>query len=128
MPETALGAWLRGLREDNDLSLRDLAQRSEVDHAYIYRLETGAKESPSGDVINKLDTALSLAERDSQILRFLSANPNIDVKYVEFVRTRPDVTFPEFHTLTTVVNRGAQPDLAKSLIRVRALLAEDDDG
>jgi transcriptional regulator with XRE-family HTH domain len=38
MPETALGVWLKGLRDRRDLSLRDVAERSEVDHAYIYRI------------------------------------------------------------------------------------------
>ena len=128
MPETALGAWLRGLREDNDLSLRDLGLRSEVDHAYIYRLETGAKEAPSGEVVNKLDGALSRSERDSAILRFLASHPNIDVNIVAFARANRDVTFPEFHMLTTVVNRGTQPDFSTSLTRIRRILAEDDDG
>lgn len=46
MPTSALGVWLKALR--GDLSLRELAQRSEVDHAYIYRLETGAKNRLRG--------------------------------------------------------------------------------
>ena len=51
MPETALGIWLKDLRDRRGLSLRELAERSNVDHAYIYRLETGAKEAPSQDVV-----------------------------------------------------------------------------
>ena len=30
MPDTALGVWLKGLREARKLSLRELGQRSEV--------------------------------------------------------------------------------------------------
>jgi len=128
MPETALGGWLKGLRERGDLSLRDLAQRSDIDHAYIYRLETGAKESPSDEVVTKLTSALSLTDRDAEIFRFLATHPNTDINIVNFVRENPGVTFTEFHMLTTVVNRGSQPDFATSLARIRRILEEEDDG
>ena len=72
MPETALGTWLKGLRDRRGLSLRDLAERSDVDHAYIYRLETGAKEAPSDEVVDKLLSALTPPKRDDEILRFLA--------------------------------------------------------
>jgi HTH-type transcriptional regulator, competence development regulator len=122
MPESALGVWLKGLRDRRDLSLRDVAERSEVDHAYIYRLETGAKEAPSDDVINKLVSALTPPKRDVEILRFLVSHTNIDVKLIEFVRADPNISFDEFHMLTTVVNRGARPDYATSLSRVRRFM------
>jgi transcriptional regulator with XRE-family HTH domain len=124
MPESGLGSWLKGLRERRDLSLRDIAQRSEVDHAYIYRLETGAKEAPSDEVISKLISALTPSERDVEILRFLVGHPNIDVKLLEFVRADANISFNEFHMLTTVVNRGARPDYATSLARIRRFMRE----
>lgn len=123
MPETALGYWLKGLREDRQFSLRDVAQRSEVDHAYVFRLETGAKEAPSQEVVDKLAAALSLSARDAKVLGFLANHPNIDVKLVEFVRTKKGVSFDEFHMLTTVVNRGARADYETSLARIRRLLS-----
>jgi len=128
MPESALGIWLKGLRDSRELSLRDVAQRSEVDHAYIYRLETGAKEAPSEEVVNKLVAALSPSERDVKILRFLAAHPNIDINLAEFVRADVNVSFDEFHMLTTVVNRGARADYATSLARIRRFMNEDGDG
>ena len=128
MPESALGVWLKGLRERSKLSLRDLAQRSEVDHAYIHRLETGEKEAPSDEVVNKLNAALSPTKRDAEMFRFLASHPNIDVNMLKFVRENVNVTFAEFHMLTTVVNRGARPDYATSLARIRRILQEDDDG
>ena len=128
MPETALGVWLRGLRERSKLSLRDLGQRSEVDHAYIHRLETGAKEAPSDEVMNKLSAALSPTKRDTEVLRFVAGHPNIDISLLNFIRENEAVTFAEFHMLTTVVNRGARPDFATSLARIRRILQEDDDG
>lgn len=128
MPELALGIWLKGLRDRRDLSLRDLAQRSEVDHAYIHRLETGAKEAPSDEVVNKLVSALAPPKRDVKILRFLVSHPNVDANLVEFVRADANISFDEFHMLTTVVNRGARPDYATSLARIRRFMKEDDDG
>jgi transcriptional regulator with XRE-family HTH domain len=122
MPETALGFWLKYLRGRRDLSLRELAERSSVDHAYIYRLETGAKEAPSDDVVSKLVAALTPGKRDTDILRFLVGHANIDVKLIEFVREDPDISFDEFHMLTTVVNRGARPDFATSLARIRKFM------
>ena len=128
MPDSGLGMWLKGLREERDLSLRELAQKSEVDHAYIYRLETGAKESPSSDVIDRLVGALKPSSRNVAILRFLATNPTVDTKLVEFARHDDAVTADEFRMLTTVVNRGARPDYATSLARIRRFMAEDDDG
>lgn len=122
MPETALGVWLKGLRDRRDLSLRDVADASEVDHAYIYRLETGVKEAPSEEVVDKLIAALTPPRRDADILRFLADHTSTDVKLIEFVRANPTVTFDEFRMLTTVVNRGARPNYATSLERIRQIL------
>jgi transcriptional regulator with XRE-family HTH domain len=122
MTETALGFWIKDLRDRRDLSLRELAERSSVDHAYIYRLETGAKEAPSDEVVVKLVSALAPPQRDAEILRFLVSHGNINVKLLEFVRDDPSVAFEEFHMLTTVVNRGARSDYATSLARIRKFM------
>jgi HTH-type transcriptional regulator, competence development regulator len=122
MPETALGIWLRNLRDRRELTLRDVAERSKVDHAYIYRLETGAKEAPSDDVVDKLVAALTPPVRDAEILRFLVSHASTDAKLIEFVQADPDISFDEFHMLTTVVNRGARPDYATSLARIRKFM------
>jgi transcriptional regulator with XRE-family HTH domain len=117
---------LRELRNERGHSLRDLAQRSEIDHAYIHRLETGAKESPSAEVMTKLVCALALAPRDAEIVRFLADHPNIDPGLVSHVIADRSISFDEFHMLTTVVNRGARPDYATSLARIRRFMEEED--
>ncbi len=127
MPESALGRWLKALRDDRRLSLREVSQRGEVDHAYVYRLETGAKESPSEEVINKLIAALTPSARDVEILRFLASHPNVDSNLADFARQDASVTPEEFHMLTTVVNRGARADYATSLTRIRRFMQEEDD-
>lgn len=128
MPDTALGVWLKGLREERKLSLRDLGQRSEVDHAYIYRLETGAKEAPSEDVVEKLAKALSASKRDHDILRHLARQTNVDSNILEFVRKDKSISADELQMLSTVANRGARADYATSLARIRRMMIDDDDG
>lgn len=128
MPESALGLWLKRLRNARSLSLREVAQRSEVDHAYIHRLETGAKEAPSQEVIKKLVNALSPTTREIEILRFLASHPNVDAELAEFAARDVSVTPEEFHMLTTVVNRGARPNYAISLERIRRFMREDSNG
>ena len=54
MSETALGFLLRELRKDRGHTLREVSQLSAVDHAYVQRLETGEKTSPSDEVLAKL--------------------------------------------------------------------------
>ncbi|CAN1724166.1 XRE family transcriptional regulator [Hyphomicrobium sp. 1Nfss2.1] len=128
MPESAFGNWLKSLRERRDLSLREVSQLSDVDHAYIYRLETGAKEAPSDEVVGKLISALTPPKRDAEVLRFLASHPNVDPKLLEFLRTDAKISFNEFHMLTTVVNRGARPNYETSLARIRRLWGDDDGG
>ena len=123
MSESALGNWLKALRDDRSWSLREAAQRAEVDHAYVYRLETGAKESPSEDVLDKLIRALTPSARDTEILRLLATHPNVDPALADFARNNPTVSPQELHILTTVVNRGARADYTLSLERIRRFMS-----
>jgi transcriptional regulator with XRE-family HTH domain len=126
MPETALGLLLRELRSERTLNLRELAQLADVDHAYIQRLETGVKTSPSDEVLAKLARALRAAKREAEMLPYLARNPDVPVSLVEFVRREPSVTFGDFRGLATIAHRGAgRPDYATSLRRLRALWNED---
>ena len=128
MPETALGLWLKGLREGRKLSLRDLGQRSGVDHAYIHRLETGVKEAPSEEVLDRLATAMSASERDRDVLRYLARQTTVDSKILEFVRNDQSISADEVQMLSTVVNRGTRADYATSLARIRRMMTDDNDG
>src|ERR1700686_608284 len=96
MAQAALGFLLRNLREERGLTLRELAQLAEVDHAYVYRLETGAKESPSEEVLTKLIRALKAPKREAEMIRFLAANTATEAGLVEHVREDVTVTFEEF--------------------------------
>jgi transcriptional regulator with XRE-family HTH domain len=46
--------YLKKLRKDNGLSIRQLALYSEVSHAYLSQIENGLRGNPSPDVLKKL--------------------------------------------------------------------------
>jgi HTH-type transcriptional regulator, competence development regulator len=126
MPQSALGFLLRSLREERGLSFRELAQLAGVDHAYVHRLETGAKESPSDEVVSKLIRALKAPRRETEMLRYLVAHPEAEVGLVAHVRQDPSVTFVEYAAAAGMVHRGARPDYATRIARVRRILKEED--
>lgn len=70
MTVPAFGLFLRRLREARTLSLRELSKLAEVDHAYLYRLEQGEKESPSDDAVAKIARGLKVTKRQERLLRF----------------------------------------------------------
>jgi HTH-type transcriptional regulator, competence development regulator len=127
MAQAALGFLLRNLREERGLTLRELAQLAEVDHAYVYRLETGAKESPSEEVLSKLIRALKAPKREAEMIRFLATNTATEAGLVEYVRKETTVTFEEFAGAASMAFRGGgRPDYATRIARVRRFLREDD--
>jgi transcriptional regulator with XRE-family HTH domain len=127
MAETALGFLLRRLREERGLSLRELGQLAGVDHAYIHRLETGDKESPSDEVLTKLIRALKAGKREAEMLRYLAAHGETRADLVAHVMADPAVTFEEFAGVAITNFRGTvRPDYAKQIERVRRILADQN--
>lgn len=126
MDESALGVLLQSLRNQRGLSLRELAQLSDVDHAYIYRLETGDKESPSVEVISKLLRALKAGKRESDIVRYLADHAATDPELVRNAVADKTVTYEVFAMVAGAAHRGARPDYPKLIARARMLLEADD--
>ena len=77
MAQPAFGLLLQRLREGRGLSLRELGQLADIDHAYIYRLETGDKESPSEEVLSKLLRALKAAKREGEMFHYIAEHPKL---------------------------------------------------
>ena len=127
MAEAALGFLLRNLREERGLSLRELAQLADIDHAYIYRLETGDKECPSTDVLAKLTKALKAGKREAEMLRFLADHTETPAGLVAEVTKNPAISFRVFAAAAGAAYRGKPQDYSKLLERVGKILAEDDD-
>ena len=126
MGVSALGALLRFLREQRGLSLRELGRLAEVDHAYIHRLETGSKESPSAEVIGKLAKALKTAKRDSNMLLYLTAHPDTPVELVELATKDSSITYDVFIGAASMAFRGRRPNFEQIIQRVRSFLDEED--
>jgi HTH-type transcriptional regulator, competence development regulator len=124
---SALGVLLRFLREERGLKLRELGQLADVDHAYIYRLETGAKESPSEGVLSKLIRALKAGKREALMLRFLAEHPATDVALVKLALGDASITYEIFAAAAGTAFRGAaRPDYAKIIELVRRIMDEEN--
>jgi len=126
MTQSALGALLHNLREKRKLSLRELAQLADIDHAYIYRLETGDKISPSEEVLSKLIRALKPDKREALMLRYLAKYPETDKALVMYVIDDPSISFEIFTSTAGAAFRGStRPDYPKLIQRVKKILGEE---
>lgn len=106
--------------------MRELGQLAGIDHAYIYRLETGDKESPSEEVLAKLIRALKAGKREGDMLRYLAQHPETDPALVANVLNDPTVTYEMFCSAAGAAFRGTgRPDYSKLIERVRRILEED---
>jgi transcriptional regulator with XRE-family HTH domain len=127
MAQPALGFLLQHLREERGLSLRELGQLASTDHAYIYRLETGDKESPSEEVLTKLIRALKAGRREADMLRYLAEHPQVEPGLVAHALADPTVSYEEFSSVAGVAFRGTgRPDYPKLVERVRRILREEN--
>ena len=125
MAQPAFGFLLQSLREQRGLSLRELAQLSDIDHAYIYRLESGDKESPSEEVLAKLIRALKAGRREADMLRYLAQHGETDAALVAHVLSDPAITFEIFASAAGAAFRGiGRPDYPKLVERIRKIVAE----
>ena len=127
MKKNGLGFLLQHLRERRGLSLRELGQLAQTDHAYIYRLERGERGAPSEDVLLRLIRALKAERREADMLRFLAAHPETAQDLVVAVLNDPTVTYDVFATAAGAAFRGsARPNYAQLLARVRKILSEEN--
>ncbi len=123
MALSAFGVVVRHLRENRQFSLRELAQLSEIDHAYIHRLETGEKESPSDETVTRLIKVLKAGPREAEMLRFLAKHPEVDPKLTEYVtKEDPTVDFDIFASAAGMRHRGARPEPKELIVRIRKLV------
>lgn len=127
MAQWGFGVLLRTLREERGLSPRELARLAEIDHAYVYRLETGEKESPSEEVLAKLVRALKAGKREAEMLRYLAQYRETDPALVKHVLGDPSVTFEIFASVAGAAFRGStRPDYGKLIERTRRILSEEN--
>jgi transcriptional regulator with XRE-family HTH domain len=128
---TAFGTVLRRLREGRGLSLREVSQLADVDHAYVHRLETGAKEAPSDDALARIFRALKPTKRQERVLRFLVGR-EVALELVEAsIIDDQGVAIEDFESVAQMSFRGKKPtDINgwRSLITKVRKIREDLEG
>lgn len=128
MSQTGLGVALKMLREKRTLSLREVGQLSTIDHAYVYRLETGEKTNPSQDLVDKLLKVLKPSERDITLVKWLVDHADADPDLVEFVLKDPQIAIHEFTAAAGIRHREtSRPDPATLIARIRRAFADDEE-
>lgn len=126
MPQTGLGVALHKLRERRTLTLRELSQLSTVDHAYVHRLETGEKTSPSDELIGKLLKVLKPTEREADIVKWLTNHTEADPGLVEYAFEDETIGADVFTMAAGARHRGnTRPDPATLIARIRRALDEE---
>lgn len=118
MAQSGLGLLLRKLREARNLSSRELGQLADIDHTYIYRLETGEKQSPSDDLLTRLLRVLKADQREIEMAQWLTAN-EANPDWVHYTLAT-DMTAEMFEMGASMRHRGgARPDMETIEARVR---------
>ena len=128
MDRTGLGVLLQHLREARGLKLRELAQLAKVDHAYVHRLESGAKERPSEEVLKRLLRGVNAGKREAEILRYLAEHPRTAPALVDLVIDDGTITYEAFAATAGIAFRGTgRPDYRRLVNRVRRVLDEEEE-
>lgn len=128
MSQTGLGIALKMLRERRTFSLREVTQLSDIDHAYVYRLEIGEKTNPSIDIVEKLLKVLKPADRDVQMVKWLVEHSDTSPELVEYVLNDPSIELDVFTIAAGAGYRSSnRPDPATLIARVKKAFFEDDE-
>src|SRR6266496_3931304 len=103
------GQFLKKLREEKNLGLRELARLVDFDAAYIYRLEEGEKRSPSDDVLKAVIRSLKPGDRRARILRFLAEHGAASDELVNLAATDENIPIEDFESAARASFRGSPP-------------------
>jgi len=128
MSKTGLGVALKKLRERRALSLREVGELSKVDHAYVYRLESGEKTNPSLAMVEKLLKVLKPGERDAALVLWLVDHAEADPRLVDFAIEDTSISIEVFSAAAGVRHRGnVRPDPATLIARIKRAFDDEDD-
>ncbi|WP_086134590.1 helix-turn-helix domain-containing protein [Methylocaldum sp. SAD2] len=126
----SFGYALRKFREDRNLSLREFGKLSEVDHAYIHRLEKEEKTAPSEQVIESFIRALKLSPRRARLLRLL-VGKTVNETLVDVFIEDEDRPLELLQPLAQMSFRGVRPetkdDWRKKADQLSRLLEDDEE-
>lgn len=109
-----LGERIKMLRSAKGWSSGQLAEEADVSRAYLWQLETGGKDNPSFDVLEKLANALGVSVSEFSDSRAASSGQSpMPPALLEFVRNRGrdlGITKQDIEVMKGVHFRGVQPD------------------
>ena len=108
-PEVTFGTFLKELREEKGLKLRELARLSKQDPAYIYRLESGERTSPSDDVLRTLVRSLKPDERREHIFWLLAERGEVSDSLVSLVLQDEKIVIEDFESAARASFRENPP-------------------
>lgn len=117
------GAFLKIAREEQDLSFRQLEQKTDIDHAYIWRLEQGDNKNPSEEIVNKLGKELNLSKRKREIFSLLAHQEIPDPLY-ELMAEQSEISWDSFVSVATMSNRGKRPTNKEEWLRFVTMIDE----
>lgn len=124
--------FLKMLREEKNLGMREFARLSDQDPAYIYRLEAGDKSSPSAEVLKSLIRSLKPDERQARILRLLADRGEVDDVLVKLVLKDTKIVIEDFESAAGASFRENRPETEeqwrKYIARVRKAREEFERG
>jgi len=103
------GDYLKKLREEKGFGIRELARLSGQDPAYIHRLESGAKVSPSADVLKTIVRSLKVSERRQRVLSLLADQGEVDAALVSLVLRKEEILMVDFESAAKASFRGNRP-------------------
>ena len=104
--------------QKKDLGFRALGKKAgDLDHAYLWHLVKGTKDSPSAETVDKLAQALDLDERHSQILGMLAKGPIDDALYALMLE-RTDLPWEDFVSVMSVSFRGNRPTTPEAWLKL----------
>jgi transcriptional regulator with XRE-family HTH domain len=105
----SFGDALKKFREERGLSLRELDKLSEVNYAYIQRLESNDRISPSPEKIDALFSALKLSAQRKEILRYLLVSPPVPDALFGAIVQEPSISADAFVVAARMSFRGTRP-------------------
>jgi transcriptional regulator with XRE-family HTH domain len=105
----SFGYALKKFREDRNLSLREFGKLSEIDHAYVHRLEKDEKTAPSEQVIDSFIRTLKLSPRLARLLRLL-VGKTVNEQLVDVFIEDEDRPLELLEPLAQMSFRGTRPE------------------
>jgi transcriptional regulator with XRE-family HTH domain len=110
-----VGDRIRRLRQERDLSLNQLAERSSVSKSYLWSLENEeAAGRPGGETLYKIAEALGVTMSELLGRRLLTEPPEDVPKTLQAFATSEGLSDADVRMLASIRFRGQQPSTEKA--------------